>query len=115
RQVAFRLGGAAIEQVGRLANMRSKKSGRGKKKFFTVAEANASLPLIRAIVRDITQLAQELRDRHDRLSRVLPPEQKPLIGPAHQEELEQVRADFERDQERMQEFVLELKKLGGEL
>ncbi len=95
--------------------MASKKSGRGKKKFFTVAEANASLPLIRAIVRDITQLAQELRDRHDRLSRVLPPEQKPSIGPAYQEELERVRADFERDQERMQEYVLELKKLGVEL
>ncbi|HMC67246.1 MAG TPA: DUF2203 domain-containing protein [Gemmataceae bacterium] len=92
----------------------AKKRVRGKKKYFTVAEANAALPLVRAVVSDITQLAQELRDRHERLSRVVPPERK-MIGEAYREELEQVRADFERDQERMQEYVQELHKLGVEL
>ena len=92
----------------------AKKRVRGKKKYFTVAEANAALPLVRAVVSDITQLAEELRDRHERLSRVVPPERK-MIGEAYREELEQVRADFERDQERMQEYVQELHKLGVEL
>ena len=41
------------------------KKARPKKKFYTVAEANATLPLIRVIVRDITELAQSLRERHD--------------------------------------------------
>ena len=94
--------------------MAAKKRVRGKKKYFTVAEANAALPLVRAIVSDITKLAEELRDRHERLSRVVPPERK-MIGEAYREELEQVRADFERDQERMQEYVQELHKLGVEL
>src|SRR6266481_1369661 len=31
------------------------------KKYFTVAEANSTLPLLRSILRDITDLAKELR------------------------------------------------------
>ena len=41
-----------------------------KKKFFTVDEANASLPLVRAIVQDITALARDLHERQERLTRV---------------------------------------------
>ena len=84
------------------------------KKYFTVAEANAALPLVRVIVRDITVLARDLRERHERLSRVRKPERGSL-GDAYQEELQQVQAEFERDQERMQEYEQELKKLGIEL
>lgn len=84
------------------------------KKFFTVAEANAALPLVRAIVRDITELARDLRERHERLSRVRPSE-RGTLGEAHREEVQLVQAEFERDQERMQEYEQELKKLGVEL
>ncbi len=77
------------------------------KKFFTVAEANAALPLARAIVRDITELAQSLREHYGRLS-----DGKGRLGEAHQEELQQV---IERDQGRMKEYVEELQHLGIEL
>ena len=40
---------------------------RKEKKYFTIAEANAALPLIKAIVRDITELAHDLRERQGQL------------------------------------------------
>ena len=84
------------------------------KKFFTVTEANNTLPLIRAIVRDITELARELRDRHERLNRLRPGDRFRLSD-AHEEELQQVQAELERGQERMDEYVRELGQLGVEL
>jgi hypothetical protein len=84
------------------------------KKYFTVAEANSALPLIRAIVRDITELARDLHERHERLSRAKPPKRGGMDD-AHQEELHQAMAEFERDQERMLEYEEELKTLGIEL
>ena len=84
------------------------------KKYFTVTEANAALPLVGVIVRDITELARDLRERHERLARVRPSE-RGSMGDAHREEVQLVQAEFERDQERMQEFEQELKNLGVEL
>jgi hypothetical protein len=84
------------------------------KKFFTPAEANAALPLVRAIVRDITSLHAELRERHERFHRLRPGERSGLSA-AHEEELEQVRAELDRGQERMQEYEAELRALGIEL
>jgi hypothetical protein len=84
------------------------------KRYFTVAEANAALPLVRAIVRDIAELAKDLHERQDRLSRVKPP-LKGRIAEAYQEELEQAEAEFERDRERLQQYEQELKDLGVEL
>jgi len=51
--------------------MKTKKSS-SKKKYFTVAEANSALPLARAIVKDIASLARDLRERHERLTRLKP-------------------------------------------
>jgi hypothetical protein len=84
------------------------------KKYFTVAEANATLPLVRAVVRDITELARGWRERQERLNRIQPGKRGSL-SEAHQEELLQVHAEYERDQERMREFEQELKQLGVEL
>jgi hypothetical protein len=86
-----------------------------KKKYFTVAEANAALPLAQAIVRDITTLASDLRERDERLSRLKPDVGRVTLGSAYQEELQQVTAEFERDQERMREYIKELTDLGIEL
>ncbi|MCC6417408.1 MAG: DUF2203 domain-containing protein [Gemmataceae bacterium] len=86
-----------------------------KKKYFTVAEANATLPLLRSILRDITELARDLSERHDRLARVesSPPPGK--VRDAYQEELHEIRAEYERGKERMEELIRELYGLGVEL
>lgn len=84
------------------------------KKYYTLAEANAALPLVRAIVRDIAALAAELQERYDRLARVRPPANASL-GEAYREEVEHVQAQLERDRERMRGYEEELKDLGVEL
>ena len=91
-----------------------KKKPAQKKKYFTVSQANAALPLVRAIVRDIMGLAQELHERKDRLARVKPPE-RGLLLQAHAEEVQQAHGEFERDKDRLLEYVQELKNLGVEL
>lgn len=85
-----------------------------KKKYYSVAEANSALPLVRSIVRDITELARSLRERQERLSRLHPGERFSL-GAAYQEEVQQVKQEMERDQERMSEYEAELRNLGVEL
>jgi hypothetical protein len=89
--------------------MATKKPPRGKK-LYTVAEANAALPLVKAIVHDITELANNLHDRYERITRARG--DKGAMLDAHQEELEHAQAEFERDQDRMREYENELQKLG---
>ena len=83
------------------------------KKYFTVGEANATLPLVRAIVRDITELAAELRDRQERLDRLWPDDRE--LSEAQRQELLGAEAEFERAQERLREYEGELRQLGVEL
>ncbi len=84
------------------------------KKYFTVGEANASLPLVRAIVRDIIELAHDLRERQERLGRVQSA-QRVTIGEAYQEEIHHALEEIEREQERLLEYEQELGNLGVEL
>ena len=70
------------------------------------------LPLLRSILRDVTTLANELRDRYERLVRLKNAEG---LDRAHEEEVRQLVAEFERGQEKMREYELELDKLGVEL
>jgi hypothetical protein len=84
------------------------------KKYFTIAQANATLPLVRAVVRDVTELARDLRDRHERLARLRPNERRGRPE-AYQEELEQAQAEFERGRQRMEEYERELRQIGVEL
>lgn len=82
------------------------------KKYFTVDEANAMLPLVGSIVRDITELAKDLRQRQERLASL---QGEYVLDEAHKEEIQELLNEFSRDQERMQEFEQELGKLGVEL
>jgi hypothetical protein len=86
----------------------------GEKKYFTAAEANAMLPLVRAIVADIATLARDLRERHERLTHI-PPARRNALTDAHREELQLVEAELERGQEQMREHEKELRQLGVEL
>src|SRR5207247_4033158 len=79
---------------------------------YTLDEANAMLPLLRAILRDVTMLASDLRDRYERLARL---QKAQGLDKAHQEEVQQLVAEFERGQEKMHEYEVELEKLGVEL
>jgi hypothetical protein len=84
------------------------------KRFFTAAEANAMLPLVRAVLKDVTELARDLRDRHERLARIA---QEPRHSPtaAHQEELLLVESELKRGQDQLREYERELSALGVEL
>jgi hypothetical protein len=92
----------------------AKKPVKAKKKYFTVVEANATLPLVRAIVRDISELARALDDRQERVERCRPNEDQVVADP-HTEEVQKIAAEIERSHERMGEFVEELLRLGIEL
>jgi hypothetical protein len=86
---------------------------RKNKRYFTPAEANNMLPLVRVIVKDIVDLAHSLRDQNARLERLT------LDGVARgiltAEQLEEEQAAFEKDQDDLQAFVAELGELGVEL
>jgi hypothetical protein len=93
--------------------MKTASRKRPKKKLYSVAEANAVLPLLRAILRDVTTLANDLRERYERLQRLQQTEGR--LDQAHQEEVQQLIEEFERGQEKMHEYEHELEKLGIEL
>jgi hypothetical protein len=86
------------------------------KKYFTVAEANSMLPLVRAIVRDICDLAGKMRERHERLERLYPDDRPTGSSDAHaEEEVQQAETEFERGKAKIDEYERELNKLGIEL
>jgi hypothetical protein len=82
-------------------------------KLFTLAEANATLPLVRAITKDIVARAHDLRDRQERLERIRRNER--ALGEAHAAELSQAEADWQRDQDQLLDCQAELAGLGVEL
>ena len=85
----------------------------GRRKCFTVEEANAMLPLVRAIVADLADLSRELLDRRRRLSFLLAGRDPDDRDPYHQE-LVQVQNELEKDSQRLREYVEELRALGVE-
>jgi hypothetical protein len=86
---------------------------RPRRRFFTVDEANARLPLVRAIVADMVALARDVLDRRQRLSSLLEG-RKASSGDAYTDELRSMQKTLDRDAERLQEFAQELKDLGVE-
>ncbi|HLW66718.1 MAG TPA: DUF2203 domain-containing protein [Gemmataceae bacterium] len=82
-------------------------------RYFTPAEANNMLPLVRAIVKDIVDLAHALRDQNARLERLsLDGVARGILTP---EQLDEEQAAFEKDQEQLQAYVEELRGLGVEM
>ncbi|MDB5390085.1 MAG: hypothetical protein JWM11_5731 [Planctomycetaceae bacterium] len=88
-----------------------------RKKYFTVDEANHSLPLVRSIVTDIVTFYADLHDRHQRLQSVKKRNSasRGSMPTEYNEELTQMEADLQRDSEKLQGYVAELEALGVEL
>jgi hypothetical protein len=85
------------------------------KQFFTVEEANRRLPLVRAIVEDIVQLYRDVHQRRQRLSEFRQAPADRGDPSLHDEEVDQMQHELERDIERLEGFVEELQELGVEL
>ena len=83
------------------------------RKIFTPAEANATLPLVSAIVSDIVALSRELAERRQRLAPFRGGKADNSRDPYH-DELIQVQKDMEKDSLRLRDYVEELRALGVE-
>lgn len=83
-------------------------------RLFTPEQANAMLPLVRAITRDIVELATDIMERKQRVESLV--KARPGRGSdVYADELQQTEEDLEKDIKRLQAYVDELLELGVEL
>lgn len=84
------------------------------KKFYSIDDANRALPLVRAIVSDIVSQYRRVDELQQRLSRVRR-DRKRKADDVYAAELEQTRTELEAEENRLRDYVDELRKLGVEL
>lgn len=85
----------------------------GYQKLFTPEQANAVLPLVRAITADLASLARDVIDRRERLDTLVASRDRNTRDP-YREELAHVEDELESDTKRLQEYIEELRELGVE-
>ncbi|MCA9099761.1 MAG: DUF2203 domain-containing protein [Planctomycetales bacterium] len=83
-------------------------------RLFSVEEANAMLPLVRAITTDVVTLARELVERGDRLD-LLKSRREGSVQDVYGEELGEIEDELHNDAARLRGYVNELADLGVEL
>src|SRR5262245_34079974 len=83
------------------------------KKYFTAEQAEAMLPLVRSIVKDITDLAPSIQDRQERVKRLR--RGGGAKGVVTDAQLEEEEAALTHARERIEECLTELTELGIEM
>lgn len=89
-------------------------SSADEQRLFTVEEANSTLPLVQAIVRDVVRVSHEIVERRERLCQVRGG-RKPKPGDPYSEELAQIEESLEQERAKLYEYAEELRELGVEL
>jgi len=82
-------------------------------KLFTVEEANAMLPLVRAIARDMVALSRDVVERRERLNQIHENREADSSDP-YGDEVAQIEQELEKDVDRLNEYGHELFQLGVE-
>ena len=83
-------------------------------KFFTVEQANAALPLVRAIAQDISQLSRSILERRERIA-LLRGDRQPKADDLYDDEMASAEQEVDKDITQLREYVAELAALGVEL
>lgn len=81
------------------------------RKLFTVEQANAALPLVRAIAKDLAELSRDVVERRERLA-ALQAGRERQTRDVYSEEVTAIESELEHDAERLHEYVDELRQLG---
>lgn len=82
------------------------------RKHFSLEEANAMLPLVRAIAQDLSRLSRDVIERRERLSQLKT--KRSRTTDVFSEELVHIEEELEKDGLQLQEYVNELRDLGVE-
>jgi hypothetical protein len=82
-------------------------------KRFSLDEANKMLPLIAAIVEDWVELSRDVEERTKRLEHLTAGRERSSDDP-YAEELAEVQRELTKNQQRIHEYLRELRQLGVE-
>lgn len=82
-------------------------------RVFTIEQANAMLPLVRAITTDLTTLARDVVDRRQRLASFAKRKAATANDP-YADELASMQQAIADDTQQLQEYIAELRRLGLE-
>src|SRR5437588_2152094 len=91
--------------------MADKNSSR--RKYFTIEQANAMLPLVRVIAKDLVDLSRDVVERRERLAHLMAG-RNGAANDVYREELSQIEEELEKDGRRLHDYVEELRRLGLE-
>jgi hypothetical protein len=83
-------------------------------KLFTVDEANAMLPLVSAITKDLVDLYQEVLETQGRLEHLTSRGETEERSDPYADEIAEMEHELDRDREKLRHYVAELMELGVE-